>query len=470
MATIEHRFRKLLQADPGRTLVAGRGRVATVQQVDAMADDLAQQPAIASLPPDGLVGLLTPGGAAFLAGLLALRRARQAVLLLDPGTPAAEQEAIARSLGAAGVLAAASAWAESAAHWELSPVPDAPQAATLPGIGVVKLTSGSTGEPRGIATSEDALVADADALNRTMGITSEDRLLASIPLSHSYGLSTLAVTALTQGSTLVLAGGSSPFEPLLAADELEATVFPTVPSFLQALLRLSQPLPEPRRLRLVISAGAPLTPATAGAFRRRFGLAVHVFYGASECGGICYDRSGTAGERGTVGTPVDGVRITLDESGGGEGGSVVVESPAVASGYLPEDGDSLRGGRFRSKDHAAWQGGELLFLGRREDWINVAGKKVNPREVEAVLKALAGIDDALVFGFAIPGREGEAVRALVAGAKVPEYMKVVAHCRAKLASYKVPRSVLPVDEIPRTPRGKLDWPRIRRLTGESVHR
>ena len=88
-----------------------------------------------------------------------------------------------------------------------------------------------------------------------------------------------------------------------------ATVFPTVPAYLQALLRMSQPPPWPASLRLCLTAGAPLPPATAAQFREFSGRPVHVFYGASECGGICYDRSGDAGERGTVGTPVEGVSI-----------------------------------------------------------------------------------------------------------------------------------------------------------------
>jgi long-chain acyl-CoA synthetase len=464
MESIESRFQRLLQTAPGRTLVVGRGRSASALDLDAMARALEHRLQAAAPPAAGLVGLLAPGGPGFLAGLLALRRAGQAVLLMDPGTPPAEQEAVAGGLGAHHLLRAGSRWPLEASEWSLTPVQGGPAPAELADVGVVKLTSGSTGAPRGIAVSESALVADADALNRTMGITPDDRLLASIPLSHSYGLSTLAVTCLTQGSPLVLADGTAPFEPMMAADELEASVFPTVPAFLQALVRLSEPPPPPRRLRLVISAGAPLSPETAAAFHRRFGLAVHVFYGASECGGICYDRTGAAGRHGTVGTPVDGVRILLvGAQDGDDSGAVMVESPAVALRYLPEEDECLHGGRFRSKDHAAWRRGELALLGRREDFINVAGKKVNPREVEAVLRTLNGVDDVLVFGFSIPGREGEAVRALVAGPGVPAYLDVVAHCRARLAPHKVPRSVLAVEEIPRTARGKLDWPRIRQL-------
>ena len=460
---ILERFGQLLEQAPDKTLVADRSRSTSVAGVHEMARRLEPSLRDASLPAGGLLGLVAPAGPGFLAGLLALRRLKLAALLIDPGTPLGEQTRVARALGAPSLLTLTSAWPEDETDWVVSAVAGVTQPAELNGVGVVKLTSGSTGEPRGIATSERALVCDADALNRTMGITPDDRLLSGIPMSHSYGLSTLAVTALTQGTTLVLPDGLAPFEPFLAAEELGATVFPTVPAFLHALLRLSDPPAQPARLRLVISAGAPLTPATAVEFRRSFGLPVHVFYGASECGGICYDREGSAGERGTVGTPVEGVRITLEASQGPHAGAVVISSPAVAEGYVPAADNSLGGGCFRSKDQAEWRDGELALLGRREDWINVGGKKVNPREVEAVLKQLDGIEDTVVFGFSIPGREGEAVRAVVAGREVPGYLEVVARCRESLAAHKVPRSVLRVHEIPRTSRGKLDWSRIREL-------
>ena len=81
----------------------------------------------------------------------------------------------------------------------------------------------------------------------------------------------------------------------------------------------------------MLTAGAPLRAVTAGRFRETFGLPVHVFYGASECGGICYDREGTAAERGTVGAPVEGVRVELEPPGG----ILTVRSPAVAAGLHP---------------------------------------------------------------------------------------------------------------------------------------
>ena len=324
---------------------------------------------------------------------------------------------------------------------------------------MVKLTSGSTGLPRGIATPPEALLADDAQLTATMGIRPDDRLLATVPLSHSYGLSSLALPALVRGTMLVLPEASSLFDPFVAAQRAEATVFPTVPAYLDALLRLSETPARPPSLRLVLTAGALLAPATARQFRETFGLPVHVFYGASECGGICYDRTGDAGERGTVGTPVEGVQVALeplDATSTGEG-IVTVASPSVAAGYLPDPDPRLRGGRFVGGDLAAWRDGELVLRARLDDMVNVRGKKVNPREVEEVLGGLAGVEEAVVLGIPVPQRSAEMLRAVIAcrpGRLSVE--EVHAWCRERLAPHKVPRSVILVPEMPRTPRGKID--------------
>jgi acyl-CoA synthetase (AMP-forming)/AMP-acid ligase II len=213
-------------------------------------------------------------------------------------------------------------------------------------------------------------------------------------------------------------------------------------------------------VRLVIAAGAPLPAATARAFRERTGRAVHVFYGASECGGIAYDRRGDAAERDTVGTPVDGVTVAID----GESGRLVVRSAAVAAAYLPEPAAELAGGAFTTGDLATIDQGEVVLVGRADDLVIVRGKNVNPREVEAALRGLAGVEDVAVFGVDGPEGPRSVLRALVsAPGGGLDYERVVTHCRGRLAEHKVPRSVVMVDEIPRTARGKLDHGALARL-------
>lgn len=450
-------FERLVRRDPLAPLVVSPERRATVGEIDALARAAGGRLAAERHPPGTVVGLAAANGPGFLASLLALRRAGLAVLLLDAQTPAQEALRILRALGAPALLRCPDGWPQGPDGWSVLalPEPPAPPPAS-PDTAFVKLTSGSTGAPRGIAATAEALLADDAALTATMGLGEEDRLLATLPLSHSYGLASLAVPALARGAVLAIPEEAGVYDPFITAARTGATFFPTVPAYLDALVRMSEPPPRPASLRLVITAGAPLAAATSARFRAAFGLPVHVFYGSSECGGICYDREGGAAERGTVGEPVAGVRVALEPVGEGEGGRVTVESPAVASGYLPDPDDRLAGGRFRAGDLAVWRHGELALQGRVDDLVNIKGKKVNPREVEAVLAGLAGVEEAAVLGVAVCGR-GEVLRAVVACR--PGRLtagEVVAWCREHLSAHKVPRSVILVEALPRNARGKLD--------------
>jgi long-chain acyl-CoA synthetase len=444
-------FERQVRRDPLAPLVVYPERRITREELDALARAAGQEITRQPLPPGTLVGLAAANGPGFLAAFLALRRAGLAVLLLDAQTPEAEALRILGALGAPALLRCGSGGSSLRRLPAETTGRDGPIFPNCPPeTAVVKLTSGSTGMPRGIAASAEALMADDAALTATMGLSAEDRLLTTIPLSHSYGLSSLALPALVRGTVLALPEETGIYDPFHTAQRTGATFFPTVPAYLDALVRMSDPPPVPESLRLVITAGAPLSAATSAAFREAFGLPVHVFYGSSECGGICYDREGGAAERGTVGAPVEGVKVTLDE------GVVTVESPAVSSGYLPDPDPRLGGGRFRAGDLAVWKDGELALQGRLDDLVNIKGKKVNPREVEAVLAGLPGVDESAVLGVPVPGR-GEVLRAVIACRPgTLAATDVVAWCRARLSAHKVPRSVVLIENLPRNARGKLD--------------
>ena len=317
---------------------------------------------------------------------------------------------------------------------------------------MVKLTSGSTGAPRGVAMSAEHLLADEAALSRTMGLRDDDRLLGAIPFSHSYGFTTLALSALVRGFTLVIPADRGPFSPLAAARELGATVFPTVPAYIQALLKLSPPPAWPTSIRLVISAGALLPSGTAAQFRQTYGQPVHSFYGSSECGGICYDREGGAAERGTVGTPVEGVRVSLlplENGRRGEGSwSSSLQPWARPTCRKPDE--RLACGTLRDRDVGAWQGGEIALLRRVDRVINVRGRKVDPSEVETGAGGTRwrGGSRRHRDGVAQTGGTRSCGRSWPVPRSLQTYRDVTAWCRHRLADHKVPRSVVFVDAIP----------------------
>jgi long-chain acyl-CoA synthetase len=462
-------FTRLVRLRAGQPLVKSPGRAMTVGEVDDLAHAAVTRWRSENLPPGTPIALAAANGPGFLAILLALRRLGWVPVLFDVKAPEAERRRVARALGCPRIARCERIWPQSPTDLELQPVALAGPAGPLdPALGVVKLTSGSTGEPRGILVDEQSLLADDEALAQTMGLRPTERILAAVPLTHSYGLASIVLPALVRGSTILLPDeDAGPLGPLRAAHQLEATFFPTVPSYLDAVLRRSTPPAWPDSLGLTITAGAVLRPETAARFRRTYGRPVHVFYGSSETGGITYDREGRAGERGTVGEPVTGVSIELEPLAGESAGSglVIVRSPAVARGYWPTAApERLHGGIFRSGDLGRFVAGELELSGRTDDVINIRGKKVNPREVEAVVATLPGVDEVVVVGAQSPGREDELVRAIVAcPAGRLSVQDVVAWCRPRLAEHKVPRSVVLLPTLPRTERGKIDRLALRRL-------
>ena len=281
-----------------------------------------------------------------------------------------------------------------------------------------------------------------------------------IPLGHSYGLGNLVMPLILQGTAMVCAGEYLPRQLVEWIDHHRVTVFPAVPALLRVLAELPQKaaVAGPRNgspptaptaarldsLRTVISAGAALTPAVAFSFYARYGIKIHNFYGSSETGGICYDRTGGASLAGrSVGKPLADVSVAVKAR------RITVASAAVATSR----------GRWRLGDFGAWNAcGELVLLGRAGQGANIGGKKVHPLEVERVLRELPGVTDAAVWLSARDGRDhlSAAVETRQTRSKIERALAT------RLPAWKLPRSFVIARELPRNGRGKLDLALLRR--------
>ena len=210
------------------------------------------------------------------------------------------------------------------------------------------------------------------------------------------------------------------------------------------------------KLRLCISAGAPLSRAVSKKFLEKFNLSIHSFYGASECGGICYDREATNEGEGFVGQPMKGVGVELLNPNAPTS-QIQVRSPAVADGYFPEpDEEKLGDGIFVPDDLLARDESGFKIVGRISDVINVAGKKVNPAEVEAHLLRFNGVRQAVVFSLpAGSGLRNEEVAACVVVSPQVSESDLLRFCRAALSAWQVPKRIFVVDAIPMNERGKI---------------
>jgi acyl-CoA synthetase (AMP-forming)/AMP-acid ligase II len=378
---------------------ADTGRAWTCTQLTAEAERLAGT-------LEGLIiPICQPNSAAWLATFLAIQKIGATALPLDPSLPTEAQRKTVRRLAARATSK----------------------------VCCLKLTSGTTGDLKPVLCSAANLRADGEHIIRTMGLRPADRNLAIIPLGHSYGLGNLVMPLLLQGTPVVCAPTFVPRQILQWIDRYEVTVLPTVPAILRALAQL-EGAAKPSSLRLVISAGAPLSADVAQQFHRRYGIKIHNFYGSSETGGICYDRTGHATLSGRgVGKPMENVTVRVRRDG-----RVSVNS---------------RAGRATLPDLGEWNRyGELQLLGRFGEVANIGGKKVSPAEVERALRELRGISDVWVTVLR-DKRGNDCLAAAVETRRVRAAIEK--NLIETLPAWKLPRLWLLSPALPRSDRGKL---------------
>jgi long-chain acyl-CoA synthetase len=315
---------------------------------------------------------------------------------------------------------------------------------------LLKLTSGTTAAPRAVRFRSEQLLADCENICETMGITDRDVNFGVIPISHSYGFSNLLTPLIVHGVSLALSNDRIPRAIIDGLAASRATVFPGMPVFYQSFCEMNDPPPLPS-LRLGIAAGAPLPVETAQAFREKFRREIHSFYGASECGGICYVREAQP-IPGFVGEAMCGVVLELVDPDVSNS-LIRVRSRAVADGYFPvPEEDKLGHGIFVPDDLLEKTARGYRIVGRSSDLINVAGKKVHPAEVEAEILRCEGVREAIVFGRESERRNQEVAACVVA--KGLTERELLAHCRARLSSWQVPRRIYFVEAILVNERGK----------------
>jgi acyl-CoA synthetase (AMP-forming)/AMP-acid ligase II len=442
--TLLSAWHRTLRANPGAAALVddAAGRTWSRREIDAAAAAWAARHGRAL--HGSTVVFAEANGAGWLEVFLGLLQSGAVVAAVEPGEPAAAQRALAHAVGAAAL------WSEGrldslASHRQRRP----------PGARLLKLTSGSSGAPRVLAFTDAQLLADGRQVCATMGIRARDRNLGLIPFGHSYGLGNIVVPLLAQGTAVVCGVPPLPQAVAAAVARWRPTVFPSVPALLRALAETTADPAPWRSLRTVISAGAPLAAETAQKFYERFGRKIHNFYGSSETGGIAYDRSGEATLSGrSVGEPLEGVRLTWEGRG-----RFIVRSAAVFTLGNPR---ARRGrGAHRPADLARPDpAGRIVLLGRRGRMLKLAGRRLDPAEVERALEALPGVREARV---AAHPRRSDALAAAVAGEIGAD--AALAALRARLAAWKIPRRLIVVPEFPRTPRGKIDPRGLRELLG-----
>ncbi|MEY2549627.1 MAG: long-chain acyl-CoA synthetase [Verrucomicrobiota bacterium] len=432
------RFLALTAAAPEAVAVIDgeTGKVTSRAQLASRIEDFAAR--LGKLDAGDIVAIQLPNSVDFIAAFGAVLKRKLVAILIDRDATEAEVGNVLSHFNARGLIYRTGFSTRAAAR------PNIPTNARL-----IKLTSGSTGMPKGIVATEENLLADCINICATMDIRPDDINLGAIPMSHSYGFSNLVTPLLVQGTAVVISNDYLPQSVVTLCNRFSCTVAPLIPMVFDHLITAGDG--EFTTVRTFLSAGAPLPPAVSRKFRHRFGIPIHTFYGCSECGGITYDREGAAVERGTVGRAMENVTLTSKR------GRLIVRGDNVALGYL-HDANTFQPfdeGVFVTDDLVdVRDDGEIIITGRASELINTAGKKVNPREVEQVLLQIDGVREAKVYGEPAGARGDVVAAAVVASADVTRE-QIRAWCLAHLSPHKVPRIVKLIESIPVDERGKV---------------
>ena len=327
----------------------------------------------------------------------------------------------------------------------------------------VRFTSGTTGRSKGVVVSHKGIMERTAAANGGLSLSHEDVVLCVLPMAFHFLVSTILY--LEAGATVIISPDHLAQSILNEANRHSATFLYASPMHYR-LLTADRSGIGFKTLRRTVSTSSSLSSGTSLNFYEKFGIPVSQAYGIIECGIPLMNLENPIGKPASVGRPLPGYEVSiLDDSlvqvQEGVVGQLAFRGPGMFSGYLNPPvcaGDILCGGWFLSGDQAVMdQDGDVTIVGRTKSMINVAGNKVFPEEVEAVVNShpdvqvsraswrphlqmgeVVHVDVVLIDPFGEIDTEG-----------------LMRFCRERLTGYKVPQSIAVVREISETLSGKI---------------
>ena len=343
-------------------------------------------------------------------------------------------------------------------------------------LAAILYTSGTTGRSKGAMLTHHNLLSNAQVLKDYWGwqkpgatlAQGGDVLIHALPIFHVHGLFVALHGALLNGSKTIWL---SKFDPKLVIQKMpEATVFMGVPTlYVRMLAEPSLTKQAASKMRLFLAGSAPLLLETFNSWQERTGHTILERYGMSETTMLTSNPYlPKDGERrgGTVGFPLPGVQLRVQDDGGqnlptNEIGGIQVKGPNIFKGYwrMPEKTaeEFTADGFFKTGDVGKIdERGYVTIVGRSKDLIISGGYNVYPAEIESTINDMPGVAESAVIGVPHPdfGEVGVAVLILKPNATLsPE--SVIADLKAKLANFKIPKRCYVLPELPRNTMGKV---------------
>jgi amino acid adenylation domain-containing protein/non-ribosomal peptide synthase protein (TIGR01720 family) len=451
----------------------------------------------AGLGREEMVGVLGERSARYPGMLLGVWKGGGAYLALDPEGPAARTVGLLRQSGCRVVLSEESCrgmvqqlregleglqvvWREelereAEGEGDEGQEDKGPEEEFGEQLAYMFYTSGSTGVPKGALVEHAGVRNHVWAKVETLGLSSRDVVAQNASQSFDVSVWQMMSPFVVGGRVEVIAGTSARDGGRLleAVAERAVTVLEVVPSQLRAMVAEDE-ITEIPSLRWLYVMGEVFEPALYAEWRRRYPhVGVVNGYGATECSDDVAQRTlgEEQGERLPIGRPLSNLQVYVATEDGdlarpAEVGEIYIGGVGVGRGYrgeasrtalrfVPDGWSGASGGRlYRTGDRGMWnEGGELEFVGRVDEQVKVRGHRVEPGEVEAALRSLAGVREA-----AVVVRE-ERLVAFVEGDEV-DSEQVRKQLRDRLPEYLIPAMVVQLAELPRTAGGKLDRPRL----------
>jgi len=325
-------------------------------------------------------------------------------------------------------------------------------------------TSGTTGRPKGAMLTFGNFWSSAAGSAFNLGVTTDDRWLACMPLFHVGGLSIVLRSAI-YGTSIVLQRGFDERAVVESLHSDQVTHISVVASMLQRILDLDDRR-SPPALRVVLVGGGPVPPELLARALDR-GFPVLQTYGLTEAASqVTTLAPGEAlAHLGSAGKPLVTTQLRIDALPG-DPGEILVGGPTVTPGYFGDDPATkaaIQDGWLHTGDIGRLDADGFLFvLDRRDDLIVSGGENVYPAEVEAALLTFPGIVEAAVVG--VPSEQwGLTVAAALVVSGPVASQEVEGWARDRLAAYKIPRVIRFVDELPKTASGKIQRRLVRGL-------